>query len=119
MGTIRQAAQKRDETTGRRQAPENGAGRRVWAVELAVQHREFRPLLKEEVNRPFLIVERPAAVDHLTTVGFQGIVLADLGKVEKLTKVFITRYDRELDQEMMLINDENVVWAKRHMINKQ
>ncbi|KAG0716071.1 hypothetical protein GWK47_010485 [Chionoecetes opilio] len=31
--------------------------KRVWAARLAVKHREFRPLLKEGVNRPLVTVE--------------------------------------------------------------
>ncbi|KAG0725832.1 hypothetical protein GWK47_037823 [Chionoecetes opilio] len=52
--------------------------KRVWAARLAVKHREFRPLLKEGVNRPFVTVEGQAAVDNLTSVGFQDTVLVDL-----------------------------------------
>ncbi|MPC44573.1 hypothetical protein E2C01_038249 [Portunus trituberculatus] len=92
--------------------------KRVWAAQLALQHREFWPLLKEGVNRPFVTVKEQAAVVHLTTVGFQGAVLVDFGKVQRFTKVFIAPYDRALDSELLL-GEENVVWAKRHVINKQ
>ena len=53
------------------------------------------------------------------TVGFQGIVLADLGKVERLTKIFIAPYDKELDPRLLLTSDENVVWARHHEVNRQ
>ncbi|KAG0720481.1 hypothetical protein GWK47_048433 [Chionoecetes opilio] len=84
-----------------------------------MKHREFRPLLKEGVNRPFVAVEGQAAVDSLTSVRFQDTVLVDLGKIEKYTKVFIAPYDKELDPKLLLTSDVNVVWAKRHVINKQ
>ncbi|XP_045117646.1 uncharacterized protein LOC123508177 [Portunus trituberculatus] len=93
--------------------------KRVWAAQLAVKHREFRPLLKEGMNRPFVTVEGQEALNYLTTVGFQGTVLVDHGRIEKFTKVFIAPYDKELDPELLLTSDVNVVWAKRHVVNKQ
>ena len=44
--------------------------KRVWTAQLAVKHREFRPLLKDGMNRPFVTVEGEGALKHLTTVGF-------------------------------------------------
>ncbi|MPC40827.1 hypothetical protein E2C01_034396 [Portunus trituberculatus] len=91
--------------------------KRVWTAQLAVKHREFRPLLKEGLNRRYVTVEGQDALNYLTTVRFQDIVLVDHGKIEKLTKVFIAPYDKELDQELLVTSHADV-WAKRN-VNKQ
>lgn len=47
-----------------------------------VIHKEFRSILREGVNRPYLLAEGQKAVEYLMTVGFQDVVLVDPGNRE-------------------------------------
>ncbi|KAK4327112.1 hypothetical protein Pmani_002397 [Petrolisthes manimaculis] len=89
--------------------------KRLWSAKLAQQYRSFKPTLKEGLNRPFITVEDTEAVVKLTTEGYDGVVMEQPKDTGNLTKVFIAPYDRLLDPELLL-DDDRVVWAKRHVV---
>lgn len=89
--------------------------KRLWSAKLAQQYRSYKPSLKEGLNRPYITVEGTEAVVMLTTEGYDGVVMEQPKGTEKLTKVFIAPYDHLLDPELLL-DDERVMWAKRHVV---
>ncbi|KAK4295909.1 hypothetical protein Pmani_031554 [Petrolisthes manimaculis] len=58
---------------------------------------------------------KATAVVKLTTEGYDGVVMEQPKDSGNLTKVFIAPYDRLLDPELLL-DDDRVVWAKRHVV---
>ncbi|KAK3892687.1 hypothetical protein Pcinc_003479 [Petrolisthes cinctipes] len=89
--------------------------KRLWSAKLAQQYRSFKPTLKEGLNRPFITVEGTEAVATLTTEGYDGVVMEQPKDTGNFTKVFIVPYDCLLDPELLL-DDDRVVWAKRHVV---
>ena len=87
----------------------------LWAATLGRKHKHLKPLLKEELNRPYLTVEGDEAVKFLTTEGFQNVIMKVPDHNERYTKVIVYMYPVILEPDFIL-DDERFVWAKRREV---
>lgn len=89
--------------------------KRMWAARLARARRSYEPTLKEGQNRAYITVDGEAAVQELTTTGYDGTVMELPEERGTFTKVLVGPYEVGLDPELLL-EDERVVWAKRRVV---
>lgn len=89
----------------------------VWTVRLAMEYSDFKPVFKEGqgLQQPYITVGTEEAVKHLTTDGFQNIVMV-VPEEGIFTKVILFKYPTYLDPDHLLYND-SVVWVKRNIVH--
>lgn len=84
----------------------------LWVMKLCRERRSFQPLMKEGRYKPYITFGTAEAVQHLTTEGFNGVVLKlPPQDQERTNKVLIFRYPVFLDPDYLL-DDPNIVWAR-------
>ena len=86
-----------------------------WAVRLNKEYREFEVLFKEGRHRPYITVKDDKAVELLSTIGFESVVLEIPRDNDKYTKIIVFDYPVYMDPNDLLV-DERIVWAKRREI---
>ena len=87
-----------------------------WAVRLYKEYHEFEVLFKEGRHRPYITVKDDKAVEHLSTIGFENVVLEIPRDSDKYTKIIVFEYPVYMDPQDLLV-DERIVWAKRREVS--
>ena len=86
-----------------------------WAFKLYTEHPGFEVLFKEGKFREYITVKDESAVEHLTSLGFAGVVLERPREDEKTTKIIIFGIPLCLDPDLLL-NNERIVKARRREV---
>ncbi|XP_064116452.1 uncharacterized protein LOC135222273 [Macrobrachium nipponense] len=96
----------------------NFTEKRDWAIRLTDAHRDFEVTFMEGVSRPFITVRGEAAVDFLTTEGFEEVVMDKIKQNFASNKIIVFDVPTHIDH-MSLKFGKNIFWVKRRYVKRQ